>query len=294
MSTPANSINETTTGITGFTGTAFTGSPATQYNVQVGGASTDLLSNVAPSATSGVPLVSQGSSANPSFTTAVVAGGGTGNTTFTAYSLITAGTTATGSFQNVSGVGTSGQVLTSNGASSLPTWQDAGGSGGAWVRISQTIASNDATVEFTDLDSTYSLYQVVITGVQSVNDSTNFLMRTSTNNGVSFDSGATNYAYATDGNGSMSNSSAIQINAGALGNNTNEKSDMMVYIFNPSATTFTNVVIHGVLMNSVTTAQGIDSRGQRRSAADVDAIQFLYNNGNISTGTFTLYGLSAS
>ena len=56
-------------------------------------------------------------------TTITVPHGGTGNTTFTAYSLICAGTTATGTFQNVSGVGTSGQVLTSNGASFLPTWQ---------------------------------------------------------------------------------------------------------------------------------------------------------------------------
>ena len=55
----------------------------------------------------------------------MVAGGGTGNTTFTAYSVIAAGTTATGTFQNVSGVGTSGQILTSNGASALPTWQTA-------------------------------------------------------------------------------------------------------------------------------------------------------------------------
>lgn len=54
-----------------------------------------------------------------------VAHGGTGNTTFTAYSVVCAGTTATGVFQNVSGVGTSGQVLTSNGASALPTWQGA-------------------------------------------------------------------------------------------------------------------------------------------------------------------------
>jgi hypothetical protein len=58
-----------------------------------------------------------------------VAGGGTGNSTFTAYSVICAGTTATGAFQNVSGVGTSGYVLTSNGASALPTWQAASGSG---------------------------------------------------------------------------------------------------------------------------------------------------------------------
>jgi hypothetical protein len=96
----------------------------TRYNVITGGAS-NVINNVAPSATSGIPLVSNGSSSQPSFTTAVVAGGGTGNTTFTAYSVICAGTTATGAFQNVSGVGSSGQVLTSNGASALPTWQAA-------------------------------------------------------------------------------------------------------------------------------------------------------------------------
>lgn len=56
-------------------------------------------------------------------TSITVPNGGTGNTTFTSYSLICAGTTATGTFQNVSGVGSSGQVLTSNGASALPTWQ---------------------------------------------------------------------------------------------------------------------------------------------------------------------------
>lgn len=78
---------------------------------------------LAPSATSGVPLISQGSSSDPAYGTAVVAGGGSGATSFTAYSVLCGGTTSTGSFQNVSGVGTSGQVLTSNGASSLPTWQ---------------------------------------------------------------------------------------------------------------------------------------------------------------------------
>lgn len=51
--------------------------------------------------------------------------GGTGNSTFTAFSVLCAGTTSTGAFQNVSGVGTSGQILTSNGAAALPTWQNA-------------------------------------------------------------------------------------------------------------------------------------------------------------------------
>lgn len=55
-----------------------------------------------------------------------VSSGGTGNTTFTAYSVICAGTTATGPFQNVSGLGTAGQVLKSNGAGALPSWQASG------------------------------------------------------------------------------------------------------------------------------------------------------------------------
>lgn len=56
-----------------------------------------------------------------------VAQGGTGATSFTAYSVILGGTTSTGALQNVSGLGSSGQVLTSNGAGAAPTWQASGG-----------------------------------------------------------------------------------------------------------------------------------------------------------------------
>ena len=59
--------------------------------------------------------------------TVTVAQGGTGVSTTTAYGLIAAGTTSTGAFQQVSGTGTSGQVLTSNGAGALPTWQTSSG-----------------------------------------------------------------------------------------------------------------------------------------------------------------------
>jgi len=55
-------------------------------------------------------------------TDVAVADGGTGASTFTAYSVICAGTTATGAFQNVVGVGTLNQVLVSQGAGALPQW----------------------------------------------------------------------------------------------------------------------------------------------------------------------------
>lgn len=57
-------------------------------------------------------------------TTIDVAYGGTGATTFTAYSPIFAGTTATGVMQSIS-IGTAGQVLTSNGAGVLASFQNA-------------------------------------------------------------------------------------------------------------------------------------------------------------------------
>lgn len=67
--TPANSINETTTGITGFTGTGFVGSPVTEYDVVVGGSTSSTLSSVGPGI-AGQILQSGGPSANPEYSTA--------------------------------------------------------------------------------------------------------------------------------------------------------------------------------------------------------------------------------
>jgi hypothetical protein len=58
-----------------------------------------------------------------------VTAGGTGVTSTTAYAVQCGGTTSTGALQSIASVGTSGQVLTSNGAGALPTFQNAGGIG---------------------------------------------------------------------------------------------------------------------------------------------------------------------
>ncbi len=95
-------------------------------------------------------LLFSGASTTETLTgTLVVANGGTGDSSFTAYSVITGGTTSTGPLQNVSGVGTSGQVLTSNGAGALPSWQ-AGGSGGGFtwsvITANQTASVNNGYI----------------------------------------------------------------------------------------------------------------------------------------------------
>ncbi|TAL08334.1 MAG: hypothetical protein EPO02_13205 [Nitrospirae bacterium] len=52
-----------------------------------------------------------------------VAEGGTGVKMFGAYAVVCAGTTSTGNLQNVASVGNVGDVLISNGAGFLPTFQ---------------------------------------------------------------------------------------------------------------------------------------------------------------------------
>lgn len=143
--TIAGAGNTLTTQLTGLT----------NHNVLVG-AGTATITNVAPSATSGVPLISQGAAADPTFGTAVVAGGGTGSTTFTAFSVVCAGTTSTGPFQNVSGVGSANQVLTSNGAAALPTWQGVSASG----------ATTQFTLDAATTPITPSAGNVTLTGGQ--------------------------------------------------------------------------------------------------------------------------------
>jgi hypothetical protein len=86
--------------------------------------------------TSGQTVTTNGSGAL-SFGTLGVAGGGTGLTTTTAYSVVFSGTTSTGAFQASAGPGTSGHVLTSNGAGALPTFQALPASG---VSKGQSIA----------------------------------------------------------------------------------------------------------------------------------------------------------
>jgi hypothetical protein len=163
---------------------AVTASSITQHDILVGGAS-NAITSVAPSATSGVPVISQGASADPAFGTAVVAGGGTGLTSTTAYAVLCGGTTSTGNLQSIAGVGTSGQVLTSNGASALPTFQAA--ASGSLVKISTQTVNAAASVLFTSgITTTYNNYLLIVSSITTSGAGGGLVAQLSTNGGSSY------------------------------------------------------------------------------------------------------------
>ena len=231
-----------------------------------------------------------------------VSGGGTGVTSLTTYAPIFGGTTGTGAVQSGT-VGTSGQVLTSNGAGALPTFQTA--SPGAIIKISTATASASATVDFTGLSSTYREYILEFDSLVPATDDTAIWVRTSTNNGSSYDSAATDYAYTY--NGSFTSTSSVAGSSGdtkivlngsgaAVGidvTDTVGRATGYIRISKPSAAQYALIrgqvaYISAATPNAATVYQ---FAGFRKTAADVDAIRILMSSGNITSGNFTLYGV---
>lgn len=98
-------------------------------------------------------------------TPVTVAYGGTGDSSLTAYAVLCGGTTSTGALQQVSGLGTSGYVLTSNGAGALPTWQATGAGSGTVTTVS-VVSTNGFAGTVANATSTPAItMECTITGI---------------------------------------------------------------------------------------------------------------------------------
>lgn len=169
--------------------------------------------------------------------------------------------------------------------------------------ISSQTASDDATIDFTDLSSSYQSYVVIVTGLVFASDSVNFQMQTSTDNGSNFDDGASDYSYilrSTDMHTTETEDNqgddahTVIVLAKQLGNDTNEVGNFRVEIHDPAASIHTKVTCHGTYEDADGIHRHVYSSGVRLSAADVDAIRFKAGTGNISSGSFFLYGIPTS
>jgi len=142
--------------------------------------------------------------------------------------------------------------------------------------------SADATAVVTGILSGYD-YIFSLQNVLPATDNVTLYIRTSSDAGVSYDSGASDYA-------DLIGATEAQITSTAgIGNATGEGISCDITVFNPGGTTHTQMLLSGIAFN--TTGVGIIQArgGKRNAAADVDAIQFLFSSGNLASGTINVF-----
>jgi hypothetical protein len=201
-------------------------------------------------------------------------------------------------YELLSGQGTSGQILTSNGADALPSFQAAPTSGDPRVLIADSgDISSVATVDFDDVfTSTYDTYEIVIDHVVPVTDAVFFQMRFGTS-GNTYDSGLADYQWSASRFGvgdSATVDSVIELQGDAtgMGNDVGFGASGRFYVYSP--TDATQTMFSGELQ-TITTSTAIGNVvivGSRKASASKASVRFFMSSGNVSTGRIRIYGLT--
>jgi hypothetical protein len=256
--------------------------------------------------TAGVTGLSMSSSQVVTLANALPVGsGGTGATSLSAITTGTATNLAGGSngtipYQSAAGttqmlaVGTSGQVLQTNGVGA-PTW--ATPSSGSLTFLSTVTASASATVDIeTTFSSTYDAYVLYIVNLTPATAGTIIYARLKIG-GSYVTSGS--YTYAMNRSNDSTTGYLADNSAGdttiRLANNCS-LGQMIINIYSPSNTTKNKMINwHGVSITSTPNiAQSSGVAYVTGTTAAMTGIRIFADSGNITSGTFRLYGVSNS
>ena len=246
------------------------------------------MSTIAAGTTSGTALVSTG---NTDGTLQLQVNGTTPSVTLAANGSVGVGSSPS--------YGTSGQVLTSAGTGSAPTW--ATPSSGALTLLSTVTASASATVDVeTTLDATYDAYMLVVSGAKPATDSVSLQARMKIGGAyISTSTSISTGGYSsTAGNQATTLATEITLVSSVWGNDAASSCDVVMYIFNPSSTAFKKQLFYQATSLRIDTgATQVQTRsgvGLNDGTAALTGIRFFASSGNISAGKFRLYGIANS
>ena len=185
---------------------------------------------------------------------------------------------------------------------------------GSWARtklakLSSVVASSSATVDFTSsIDSTYLNYLLLVNNLRPATDAVDLHLRITTDAGSTWKAGATDYMYVNEdqvpsgGGQNTSSTGAAQIKATQgldsnhkLGSASDESSSWAFVISNP-ADSGKKCMIRwdgSFIGSGSSTYPGgiISGMGFYKTAGAINGIRFLMSSGNITEGTFELYGV---
>lgn len=167
-------------------------------------------------------------------------------------------------------------------------------------------ASASSSLDFTSIiTSQYNEYMFVLEDMVPGTDDTRLFIRTSTDNGATFDSG-TDYAVvnkrAIAGSAtvsavdSFSGGNGIVIGdataTNGFGNAAGESFSGVVKLFNPLGTSLKKIITFDVAgFIAAGNLASFNGAGARNATADIDAVRFLMASGNIASGVIRCYGI---
>ena len=204
-----------------------------------------------------------------------------------------------------SATNTVGQITTANNSmlvtnsSGVPSFQLLAGN---QVLISTQSPSGVGTVDFTGLGNTYDVLIAEWINVVGATNATTFTMRVGTGAGPSWDSG-TNYEYSsitisanggTSGNtNTATGDTRIQVSFPAHTNNSSSGgSSGRMYIYGISAAHYKLGTWNNQYFNNSSVGEWVSGGFRYTSTTAVTGVRFLFDAGNISSGTFNLYGVA--
>lgn len=201
---------------------------------------------------------------------------------------------------SVLAAGTNGYLL-QMGASN-PGYVSASSAGASMVLIGTGTASNSATIDFTSIsNTTYDSYLIIGDNIVPANNGVDLVMRISVSG--TFQSGAGAYdhqqwRWVSGGSGASGSTSATGINITStsdnLANTAARGNSFRLWFYN-CANTASYKHATWEFTGQCSAPQGLVGSGSYLTAASaVDGFRFLMSSGNISTGTFKLYGIRSA
>lgn len=177
--------------------------------------------------------------------------------------------------------------------------------GGSMELLGSYTASSDTSVDIGSgldldaaLDGTYDVYQLVCVGVDPATDGADAWLRDSADGGSTFPSSGYTYAgyyvdsAGVDNDGSTSASSIVMTTTDGVDTGFGGFSAIINIFLNQNSRTHYMIDTHSRSNDAGARWERGIVGGQR--AGSIDAVRFLFSTGNISSGTFYLYGIKKS
>jgi len=177
--------------------------------------------------------------------------------------------------------------------------------GGAWNLIGTVVASDDATLTITGLDSTYDVYCIVGSELRPAVDNIEGWLRLGDSGGV--DAGSSDYGEWATGKLQSNSTVAVLATYGEpqiyltgrgnenVGSAADEGMGFIAYLFNPGDTSMKNIVKFDATYIPSTgggNVGGFSGYAHRITSITTDRVQFLFESGNVTSGRLSIWGVS--